>query len=35
MIPVDQVGLVTEMKLVFVHMATFSPLSEVKKLKKL
>ena len=32
MIPVNQAGLVTEMKLVLVHMATFSLLSETKKL---
>ena len=29
MIPVNRAGSVTEMKLVFVHMATFSPLSEI------
>ena len=29
MIPVDRAGSVTEMKLVSVHMATFSPLSEI------
>ena len=34
MSPVDRAGSVTEMKLVSVHMVTFSPLSEVKNLKK-
>ena len=29
MIPVNRAGSVTEMKLVSVHMATFSPLSEI------
>ena len=33
MIPVNRDGSVTEMKLVSVHMATFSPLSEMKNLK--
>ena len=31
MSPVDRAGSVTEMKLVSVHMVTFSPLSEMKK----
>ena len=35
MTPVDRDGSVTEMKLVSVHMATLSPLSEMKILKKL
>ena len=35
MIPVDQAGLVTKIKLVSVHMVTFSRLSEMKNLKKL
>ena len=34
MSPVDRAGSVTEMKLVSVHMVTFSPLSEMKNLKK-
>ena len=34
MSPVDPAGSVTEMKLVSVHMVTFSPLSEMKNLKK-
>ena len=34
MSPVDRAGSVTEMKLVSVHMVTFSPLSELKILKK-
>ena len=34
MIPVDRAVSVTEMKLVSVHMATCSPLSEMKNLKK-
>ena len=34
MSPVDRLGSVTEMKLVSVHMVTFSPLSEMKNLKK-
>ena len=33
MSPVDRAGLVAEMKLVSVNMVTFSPLSEMKKLK--
>ena len=33
MSPVDRGALVTEMKLVSVHMVTFSPLSEMKNLK--
>ena len=33
MSPVDRAGSVTEMKLVSVHMVTFSPLSEMKNLK--
>ena len=33
MSPVDRAGSVTEMKLVSVHMVTFSPLSEMKVLK--
>ena len=32
MSPVDRAGSSTEMKLVSVHMMTFSPLSEMKKL---
>ena len=32
--PVDRAGSVTEMKLVSVHVVTFSPLSEMKNLKK-
>ena len=34
MSPVDQAGSVTKMKLVSVHMVTFSPLFEMKNLKK-
>ena len=34
MSPVDRAGSVTEMKLVSVHMVIFSPLSEMKNLKK-
>ena len=34
MSPVDRADSVTEMKLVSVHMVTFSPLSEMKNLKK-
>ena len=34
MSPVDRAGSATEMKLVSVHMVTFSPLSEMKDLKK-
>ena len=34
MSPVDRAGSVTAIKLVFVHMVTFSPLSEMKNLKK-
>ena len=34
MSPVDRAGSVTEMKLVSVHMVTFSPLSEMKISKK-
>ena len=34
MIPVDRADSVIEMKLVYVHMASFSPLSEMKNLKK-
>ena len=34
MSPVDRADSVTEMKLVFVHLVTFSPLSEMKNLKK-
>ena len=34
MSPVDRAGSVTEMKLESVHMVTFSPLSEMKILKK-
>ena len=34
MSPVDQAGSVSEVKLVSVHMVTFSPLSEMKNLKK-
>ena len=34
MSPVDLTGSVTEMKLVSVHIVTFSPLSEMKNLKK-
>ena len=34
MSPVDRAGSVTDMKLVSVHMVTFSPLSEMKDLKK-
>ena len=34
MSPVDRAGSVTEMILVSVHMVTFSPLSEMKILKK-
>ena len=34
MSPVDLAGSVTEMKLVSFHMVTFSPLSEMKTLKK-
>ena len=33
MSPVDRASSVTEMKLVSVHMVTFSPLSEMKNLK--
>ena len=32
--PVNRAGSVTEMKLVFVHMVTFSPLSEMKTFEK-
>ena len=35
MIAVKRAGSVTEIKLVSVHMATFSPLSEMKKIEKL
>ena len=34
MSPVDRAGSVTEIKLRSVHMVTFSPLSEMKNLKK-
>ena len=34
MSPVDRTGSVAEMKLVSVHIVTFSPLSEMKNLKK-
>ena len=34
MSPLDRAGSVTEMKLVAVHMVTFSPHSEMKNLKK-
>ena len=34
MSPVEGASSVTEMKLVSVHMVTFSPLSEMKNLKK-
>jgi len=34
MSPLDRAGTVTEMKLVSVHMVTYSPLSEMKNLKK-
>ena len=34
MSPVDRAGSATEMKLASVHMVTFSPLSEMKDLKK-
>ena len=34
MSPVERAGRVTKMKLVSVHMMTFSPLSEMKNLKK-
>ena len=34
MSPVDRAGSVTEMKLVSVHMMTFSPLSEMKNLNQ-
>ena len=34
MSPVDRVGSVTEMKVVSVHMVTFSPLSEMKNFEK-
>ena len=34
MSPVDRAGSVTEMKLVSVHMVTFSPLSEMKIFEK-
>ena len=34
MSPVDRAGSVTEMKFLSVHMVTFSPLSEIKNLKK-
>ena len=34
MSPVDRAGSVTEMKLVSVHMVTFSPLSEMKNFEK-
>ena len=34
MSPVDRAGSVTEMKLVSVHMVTFSPLSELKNFEK-
>ena len=34
MSPVDRAGSVTEMKLVSLHMVIFSPLSEMKNLKK-
>ena len=34
MSPGDRVGSVTEMELVSVHTVTFSPLSEMKNLKK-
>ena len=34
MIPVDRAGSVTEMKLVSVHLATVSPLSEMNNVKK-
>ena len=34
MSPVDRAGSVTEMILVSVHMVTFSPLSEMKKIEK-
>ena len=33
MSPVDRAGSVTAMKLVSLHMVTFSPLSEMKNLK--
>ena len=34
MSPVDRAGSVTKVKFVSVHMVTFSPLSEMKNLKK-
>ena len=34
MSPVDRAGSVTEIKSISVHLVTFSPLSEMKNLKK-